>query len=238
MPDDGDSTPTDFLTIVAWWNLYGLPILLMAVVVVVLGRWQARSALVAGLADRTLAVRRIGLIHYGLAVRAGIFLVQELLTMRIMGIPGSLVILVPSAIGVVINPLLGLGLRRRPPRTRTRWWAIAWYTLLALLAIYSTYWLWRYNSAVDPARWPDDLVWLGLPVFLLVVMLLPRTGRAFAAKAESTTNPSDQEPAPAPPDWLWVSLPALLFLIVLSSTVVVEMVDWVHRIATDPGEIP
>jgi hypothetical protein len=241
MPDDGDSTRyDDFLTIVAWWNLYGLPVLLLLVVlVVVLTRRRARSATVAGMvADGTLAVRRIGLIHYGLALRAGIFLVQELLTMRIMGIPGSLVILVPSAIGVVINPLLGLGMRRRPPRPRTRQLAIAWYTLLASLAIYSTYWLWRYNATVDPARWPDNLVWLGLPVFLWVVMLLPRVRRAFAAKVKRTTNPSDQEPAPAPPAWPWVSLSALLFLIVLSSTVAVELLDWVHRIATETGEVP
>jgi len=238
MPDDGDSTPYDFLTMVAWWNLYGLPVLLVAVavaVVVVLARRHARSAKVAGLVDGTLTVRRIGLIHYGLALRALIFLVQELLTMRTMGIPESPVILIPSAIGVVINPLLGLGLRRRPPRARTRQWAIAWYTLLSLLAIYPTYWLWRYNPAVDPARWPDNLVWLGLPVFLWVVMLLPRTGRAFTATAEST-NPSDREPAP--PGWPWVSLPTLLFLIVLSSTVAVEAVDWAYRMATEPGELP
>jgi hypothetical protein len=189
-----------------------------------------------------LAVRRIGLIHYGLALRALIFLVQELLTMRTMGIPESPVILIPSVIGVVINPLLGLGLRRRPPRSWTRWCAIAWYTFLSFLAIYATYWLWRNKAAVDPARWPDNLVWLGLPVFLWVVMLLPRTGRAFGAKADtgSTTNPSDQELASGPgsPGWPWVSLSALLFLIVLSSTVAVEAVDWVHRLVTEPGELP
>jgi hypothetical protein len=239
MPDDGDSTPIDFLTIVAWWNLYGLPVLLLAVVVVVLGRRRARSAKVAApVTDGTLAVRRIGLIHYGLAVRAAIFLVQELLIMRTMGIPGSLVILIPSAIGVVINPLLGLGLRRRPPRRRTRWLATAWYTFLSVIAIYTTYWFWQFNPSIDPARWPDDLVWLGLPVFLWVVMRLPRIGRAFAAKPESTGDLSDGEPAPAPRGWPWISLPVLLFLIVLSSTVAVEAVDWVHRLATEPGQLP
>ena len=244
MADDGASNAIDFLTIVAWWNLYGLPALLVVVtvVVVVLGRRHARAAKGARpVVDGTLAVRRIGLIHYCLALRAAIFLVQELLTMRTMGIPESPVILIPSAIGVVINPLLGLGLRRRPPRTRTRWFAIAWYTFLSLLAIYTTYWFWQFNPSIDPGRWPDNLVWLGLPVFLWVVMLLPRTGRAFAAKAETSTNPSDQQelaPVPASPGWPWISLPALLFLIVLSSTVAVEAVDWVHRIATEAEELP
>jgi hypothetical protein len=70
-----------------------------------------------------------------------------------------------------------------------------------------------------------------------VVMLLPRTGRVFAVTAEST-NPSDRESAPPPPGWPWVSLPALLFLIVLSSTVAVEAVDWVHRMAAELGELP
>ncbi len=93
MPDDGDlNLYYDFLTIVAWWNLYGLPALLAVVavvVVVILARRHARSAKIAGLVDDgTLAVRRIGLIHYGLALRAGIFLVQELLTMRIDGDSG------------------------------------------------------------------------------------------------------------------------------------------------------
>jgi hypothetical protein len=128
MADDGASNAIDFLTIVAWWNLYGLPALLVVVtvVVVVLGRRHARAAKGARpVVDGTLAVRRIGLIHYCLALRAAIFLVQELLTMRTMGIPESPVILIPSVIGVVINPLLGLGLRRRPPRRRTRWLAIA-----------------------------------------------------------------------------------------------------------------
>jgi hypothetical protein len=208
------------------------------VVVVVLAWRRGRSGNVGGLADAPLALRRIGLIHYGLALRAGIFLLQELLSMRTMGVPESLVILVTSTVAVLINPFLGLGLRRRPPRTRTRWWALAWYTFLSLLAIWSIYWLWRYSPAIDPSRWPDDLVWLGLPLFLWVVMLSPRSGRAFAAKAESTTNPPDQELAPARPGWPWLSLPVLLFLIVLSSTVAVEVVDWVHRLATEPGELP
>jgi hypothetical protein len=240
MPDDGDSTHyDDFLMMVTWWNVYGLPVLLVVVAVVAVLVWRrARSAKVAGLVDDgTLAVRRIGLTHYGLALRAGIFLVQELLTMRAMGIPGSFVILVPSTIGVVVNPLLGLGLRRRPPRLLTRRLAIAWYTLLSSLAGYATYWLWRINPAVDPARWPDNLVWLALPVYLLVVMLLPQIGRAFAAKAESTNKPLDQELA-LTGWWPWVSLPTLLLLIVLSSTVAVDAVDWAFRMAIEPGELP
>ncbi len=195
-----------------------------------------RAAKIAGLVDDgTLAVRRLGLIHYGLALRAGIFLVQELLTMRIMGIPESLVTLISSAVGVVINPLLGLGLRRRPPRKRTRRWAIAWYSFSSLIAGYTTYWLWHYHAAVDLARWPDNLISLGLPVFLWVVMLLPRIRGAFASAVEST-KPSDREPSL--PGWPWLSLPALLLLIVLSSTVAVDAVDWAFRMAIEPGELP
>ena len=231
MPDVGDATPFDFLTLVAWWNLYGLPALLVIVVAVVVVKvW--RHAAPSGMVDGALAVRRVGLIHYGLALRALIFLIQELLTMRTMGVAESFVILITSAIGVVINPLLGLGLRRRPPRIWTRRLAIAWYSFLSAIAIYTTYWLWSFNPSIDPARWPDNLVWLGLPVFLLVVMLLSRTRRAFGS--------GQQRPAPEPstPERPWVSLPALLFLIVLGSTVAVEAVDWAYRTATEPAVLP
>jgi hypothetical protein len=244
MPDDGALTAYDrFLTMVAWWNLYGLPVLLAAVVVavVVLARRRGPSAQLDALADGALAVRRIGLIHYGLTVRAGIFLVQELLTLRVMGIPESPVILIPAAIGVIINPLLGFVLRRRHLGAWTRRLAIAWYMFLSAISVATIYWVWRYQASVDPARWPDDLIWLGLPLFLLVVMFVPRVRRAFGNAAPVEIKPdTSSEPAESAAKSVWpvVSLMALLFLIVLSSTVVVEAVDWACRNAMESAELP
>jgi hypothetical protein len=244
MPGLGDSFEWDFLTLAAWWNLYGLPVLLTAsaVVTVVLARRNPLVAPTGGL-GRLQTVRRIGLIHYGLALRALIQLVQELLALRVMGIPQSFPVvglIAPAA--VLVNALLGLALRRRRPRG---WlWAFAWYALLSLIAISVTVWMWRYNAAVDAADWPDHLVSKGMPLYLLVVMLLPRTRCVFAAQSpaqEKSTEPRDPErgpaSAPTPAGPPVVSLLTLMFLIIVTSTLVVDVADWVIRLATEPGEV-
>jgi len=234
----------DFLTLVMLWNIYGLPVLLVVVAIVVLIRRRSRSSTVVWL-DGLRAVRLIGLIHYGLALRSLVQLIQELMTLRVMGVAESFANLICWALAVLVNPFLGLGLRRRRPRCRR--WAMAWYAFLSLIAIVVTVWRWRYHAAFDPARWPDDLIGNGLPLFLLGVMLLPRIKRVFAAEVSSPrevdSEPSGREPAPAltktlstpaPAGWTIVSLLCLLLLIIVISTLVVDVVDWARRLVFEP----
>jgi hypothetical protein len=241
MPADGDSIEWDFLTLISWWNLFGLPLLLLVVAAAVLIRQRRRPQAAAGL-DALRTVRLIGLIHYGLALRALCQLTQELLTMRAMGISESFANLITSTLAVLVNPLLALRLRHQPPRGR--WWAIAWYAFLSSIAIAVTRWLWHYHVEIDPARWPDHLIGYGLPLLLLAVMLLPRTRRAFAAAAacEPDREPADGEPAPAltltlravtPPRWSMVSLLILLLLIVVLSTLALDLIDWTRLSALE-----
>jgi hypothetical protein len=239
MADGGDTIEWDFVTLAAWWNLYGLPVLLVVITIVVLVRNRSRPAKTAWL-DSSRTVRRIALIHCGLAIQALISLAQELLIMRTMGIPESHIRLVGVIIGAVVNPLLGIGILWR--RQVARRFAIAWYAILSLIAILGVAWLWYYRVAIDPASWPDQLISKVMPFFLFVVMLLPRTKRVFAKRAPSepllgesskTDQALDQPPAPA--GWQVAWLLTLLFLIVASSNLVVDSADWGYRLvfATD-----
>ena len=74
-------------------------------------------------------MRRIGLIHCALALQALIFLVQELLTMRTMGIPESHISLV-----VRVDQHGGEPVLARPVgwRQMARRFAIVWYMFLSL----------------------------------------------------------------------------------------------------------
>jgi hypothetical protein len=214
-----------------------LPLLLVAVAVV-LGLRSRTSP--AGAADGLRTVKVVGLIHYGLTLRGVVQLAQELLTMRAMGVPESFVNLVACSAALIVNPLLGFAFRRRHPRGR--WFAIAWYALLSTIGIGITYWLVRYRVAVDPARWPDDLVGKGMPLFLLFVMFLPRIKRAFKADAGlpkaqdpksvmEKVEPVDTAPSLSKPrrgtiiDTVCVSL-----LIVVISTLVVDVADWTRQL--------
>jgi hypothetical protein len=240
MPASDNSIGRDFLTLVTLWNLYGLPLVLAVVAIGVMIRRRLTSSAAAGL-DGLRTVRLIGLIHYALALRSLVQLMQELLTLRAMGIPESIATLTTCALSVLVNPLLGLALRHRPPRARR--WAISWYAFLSLIAVRVTFWLWRYHVEVDPARWPDHLVGYGLPLFLLGVMLLPRIKRVFAPESaprrEMGSEPGDRERVPAPAQtwststparWTIVSLLCLSLLIVAGSTLVVDVADWASRL--------
>jgi hypothetical protein len=230
----------DFITLVTLWNFYGLPALLVGVVIGVVFRRRSRSRADAIL-DSLRTVSLVGLIHYGLTARALIQLFQELLTLREMGIPESFFSLISWALASLVNPLLGRGLRRRRPRARQC--ALLWYGLLSFIAIAVVLWRRRYHVAIDPARWPDYLVGSGLPVFLLVVMLLPRIKRVFIAGAPAPPDeakvPSDREQAPdrapistnsPPTSWCITSLLCLLLLIIVSSTLVLDVADWASRL--------
>jgi hypothetical protein len=230
--NEGGATEWDFVTLVAWWNLYGLPVVLVVVAVaVVLGR---RSGPTTSLwRDRSRSIRRIGLIHGVLALHSMVSLVQELLTARTMGIPGSHVAFVGSTISALVNPALALGLLRW--RQIARRCAIGWYAILSLIAILVVAWMYRYGVDVDPATWPVQLVSKIMPFFLLLVMLLPPTKRLFAKDIRSKLvgqSGDDQVSlllTHAPAGWPVVSLLTLLFLIVVCSNLVVDLADWGYR---------
>ena len=242
MPASDNSPGWDFLTLVTLWNLYGLPLLLAVVAIGVVIRRHLTSSNAAGL-DGWRSVRLIGSIHYALALRSLCQLMQELLTLRAMGIPESFASLITCALSAAVNPLLGLGLRHRPPRARR--WAISWYAFLSFFAIMATLWLLRYHVEIDPARWPDHLVGYGLPLLLLAVMLLPRIKRAFALESaprrDVGSEPGDPERTPAtaqmlststPARWTIASLLCLLLLIVVISTLIVDLADWAGRLVS------
>jgi hypothetical protein len=241
MADGGEAFEWDFATLVAWWNLYGLPVLLLAVAVYVLVRRRSRLETTAG-DDPARTVRRIGLIHCLLALQALISLIQELLTLRTMGIPESHIRLAGASIGTVVNPFLGVGLLLSRPLAR--WSAIAWYAISALIATVAIGWLWRYGVMFDLATWPEQLVSKIMPFYLLVVMFLPQTRRVFTSKAQAEplgSEPSDQsgEPAPkrAPAGSPIVSLLTRWFLIVVCSNLFIDVADWVYRLCTEPEPI-
>jgi hypothetical protein len=237
----GGATEWDIVTLVAWWNLYGLPVLLLVVVIAIAVRRRSGSTTTRW-QYRSRSIRRIGLIHCALALHALIALAQELLTVRTMGIPGSHVSLVGSLIGTIVNPVLAFGLLRQSQATRRL--AIGWYVVLALIAVWVVAWLWHYGVYVDPATWPVQLVSKVMPFFLLLVMLLPQTKRLFARDPRSKIRdqPDDGEGSlpltRAFAGWSAVSLLTVLFLIVVCSNLVVDMADWGYRLTFESEAFP
>jgi hypothetical protein len=241
MSDVDDSIEWDFVNVVARWNLYGLPVLLVVVAIAALIRSLSRPG-TNDWGDSSRIVRRIGLIHCALAVQALMFLAQELLTMRTMGIPESHIGLAGGLISTVLNPVLAIGLLRRWSLVRRL--AIAWYAILSLLAVLVIAWRLYYQVAFDPATWPELAVSRIMPLFLFVVMLLPRIKRVFVKGARMGLLTAEQgNPerasaiAEAPIGWPVVSLPTVLFLIVVCSNVVVDAADWVYRVVLEPESI-
>jgi len=228
----------DFITLVAWWNLYLLPALLALVIGALLIHRRLRPAGITGL-DGVRTIRRIALVHFVLGLRSLIHLSQELQTLGTMGIfqsnPVSNLI---TVLGVVINPLLGIGLRRLRPRARR--WAIAWYVLGSLTAAGVTYWIWRYHALVEPADWPDHLIGKALPWFLLIVMFLPQTRRVFSPRPVPDANPQAGETSSenavrcSQRDWPILGRLVVVILIVACSTLVVDAVDWIYRLVAEP----
>jgi hypothetical protein len=232
----------DIGALVECWNLYGLPVLLASVAIVVVIRAWSRPAMTPS-RDSSQIVFRIWLIHFALAIQALIFLIQALLTMRTMGIPESFVSPVAGLIDTVVNPVLAVGLLRRSSLTRRL--AIAWYTIRSLLGILIIAWRWYYQVPFDLATWPELAVSRIMPLFLLTVMLLPRIKRVFVkgARPEPLTAEASQPELPsprtdAPMSWPIVSLATLLLLIVASSNLIVDAADWGYRLAFEAGSIP
>jgi hypothetical protein len=223
----------DFLTLLTAWNLYALPALLFAAglfVVLRNRRLEPGSDPDAGLDGRRL-VRIAALIHLGISVQAVVRLVQELLTMREMGVAESFVNLIGQTFSVIVNPLLALGLWRT--WRSARWTAIAWYVLLSVLGVIVTVWRWNFQAAIDLTWWADYFAGKLMPLFLLLVMFLPRVKRVFIrpkVKPAPVLDPIATEPVPIPKGrWSIISLIALLCLIVLLSNLAVDSADWIER---------
>ena len=120
-------------------------------------------------------------------------------------------------VALVVNLAIGHGLWRLRP------WGAAighpWDALVAIVSALVAAWQWKYHASVRMDQWPDYLVSDILPWFLLVVMLLPGTRLWFAGARPAGGR-----------RWLSaVSLAALLLLIVVASTLVVDVADWVVR---------
>ena len=242
MTEPEDAIGWDFLTVIDGWILYGLPILLVVAAAVAL-RYGRSHAKTSALSDSLRTVRRIGLIHCALAAQSLIFLAQELLTMRTMGIPESHISLVVGSITTVMNTVLAFGLLHLSPIARRL--ALFWYALLSLISLLAMAWLYYYRVGIDPMKWPEQVVSKILPLFPLVVMLLPRAKQVFANRARvapATAEPSDRDGAAALAEasvgWRVISLAALLFLIVVCSNLVVDAADWGYRLAFVSESVP
>jgi hypothetical protein len=183
--------------------------------------------------DGRRLVRIIAFVHFTVGVHAAMRLVQELLTMRVMGISESFVNLIEESVSSVVNLLLALGLWFTRPAAR--WLAIAWYLLLSIFAFYAAYWWWHFHVVVDSSSWPEHASGKLMPLFLLVFMFLPRVKRAFTSSKHRPARALEAEPSPSEPvptpaaRWSIASLITLLFLIVVVSNLAVDTAVWISR---------
>ncbi len=245
MPVSDGPFEWDFLTLMWWWNLCALPFVLVAAALV-LGRRALRGSHAGTDArlDGIRIVRLAALIHVGLASSASITLAQQLLTFREMGVAESFASLIEAVLGVIVNPFLALMLWHRRP---AGWWfAVAWYVFRSVIEIMVIRWILDFSVPFDPAWWPYHAADKVLPFFLLVVMFLPRTRRAFVAITKPDKKPAERDeqlgrveslsPAerPSPTRWSVVSVLTLWFLIVVMSEVLVESAEWIDRLVWPP----
>ena len=245
-PPDVEPMGWDFPTLADGWNLYGLPALLALVVLAVIC-WRLRvrgtppqgevngqnidAALLASLG----VIRLIALTHLGQAIRAGVGLARELLTLQSQGIPQSFPvtgIMVP-VIAIVANLAIGHGLFHVRPWGRRA--AISWNALVAVITALVAAWQWRYHATVRLDQWPDYLVSDGLPWFRLIVMLLPQTRCVFTAGRDRITDARRNAPGLGSGRLSLVWLLALLLLIVVLSTLLVDAAGWLAS-ALSEGE--
>jgi hypothetical protein len=217
--------------LIGWWNLYGLPVLLVVVALALLIRRRTRPA--GDDAQQTspvlLTVRAISLVHVVIALRAGLSLVQELLTLRAQGIPQSFPItgIVIPAITMIVGLAIGHGLWHVRPWGRRA--AIGWSALMAIVTGLVALWQWRFHAAVTLEQWPDYVVADALPWFLLAVMLLPAIRWLFQLPRARSAGVRDV----AGPPWPLIEGLCVLLLLVAVSTLLVDATDWLVRALTE-----
>jgi hypothetical protein len=246
MPPAPEPSAWGFLTLVAWWNLYGLPALL-TIVAISAALWHVRDhppPIPAGPAEdrearrrltRLATIRAISFIHVGIALRAAVGLIQEILTIRTQGIPQSFPItgLFLPAIAIPANLAIGHGLFR--VRRWGRRAAIVWDALWAIVALAVVYWQWRYHAAVRLDQWPDYLVADVVPWILLALMLLPGTGRLFDAPRDAIGGANQPQAPPQAVRFTPLFVVAILLLLVVVSTLVIDATDWIVRSIEEAG---
>jgi hypothetical protein len=211
-----DDVNEAFNTALSAWNLYGLPLLLAAVAV---GSWRARKADPAR-DDRRLAVRRLGLAHYALALWGLTTIVAEVWEAHASGqgiFPSNPVTgLYGSAVAVAVDVPVGFGLRRL--WRVARWAALVPAAVRLAFGAWATSWIWRFGAPFEPSEWPLYATRV-LPAFALALLLWPGTGRVF--RGETPAGPGRLDAA--------FALVARLFLVVLGSVVVTDAADHTVR---------
>jgi hypothetical protein len=245
-PPDVEPMGWDFPTLADGWNLYGLPALLALVVLAVIC-WRLRMPrtrppgevngqnIDAALRTSLGVIRLIALTHLVQAIRAGVGLARELLTLQSQGIPQSFPVtgIVVPLIAIVANLAIGHGLFHVRPWGRRA--AISWNALVAMITALVAVWQWRYHATVRLDQWPDYLVSDGLPWFRLIVILLPRTRCVFTVSPDRITDARRNAPGLGRRRLSLVWLLALLLLIVVLSTLVVDAAGWLAS-ALSEGE--
>ena len=205
--------------LVAWFNLYVLPVAVFAVVAAAL--WRGRRAPVDARLDRVRTVRLLGLCHFGLALRALLMTVPEWFVYREAGAFASLMIVnVAWPLTVALAcAAIALGLFRLRPWAR--WVAVAVDGFLSLVGLLVVGWQLAYGAAVYAWDWPEVAAGRILPIFALIVLLTPATARVMAGR-DSLEVPAQVRPGVT-------SLLALAFLVVLVAMVGVNALDWAVR---------
>jgi hypothetical protein len=180
--------------------------------------------------DRERAVRRIGLLNYGLALRSLSIAVPEVQSYFALG-GFRLFPVVDIALPVVfavVNLGIGLGLRRL--RLGARWAEVAWNGLVAAIALMWSAWVWGHGGFIDWRNWPDFTVSRVLPVFLVVVMFLPRTAAVVSAEHRALIARTLQVGGRPPTRRSIVGAFSLGFLVIVGTVVVLNVLDWVFRV--------
>jgi hypothetical protein len=219
-PDEIESA---WVSAVALWNTVGLPVVLAVPTASTLVK-GARGA--SWWAERRRVIRNVGLMHFGLALWAVLGVLDEAWAAREQGVSHANPIVVMTAvIATAIDLPVGLGLRRF--WRGARWGSIVFNLLRWTLAVWLTMVVGGFGATFDPTEWPRLAVGRVVPAFVLVALLLPRTGRAFRPEpgppAETPANRTD----------LVLTLAARLFLVVLASVVVVDALDLALRVTIE-----
>lgn len=186
--------------------------------------------------DRERTVRWIGLLNYGLALRAIVAVIPEFQTYFATGSFWSFAVTavgVPMIVGVV-NVIIALGLRRL--HAWARWMEVVWNLLTLAVMLPLTAWRWRYGAVVEPSEWPEIVVWNVLPIFLVVVMVLPGTDRVVSAKHRALVVATPGVSG-GPARRTVISSLTLGFLVILGSVVILNAVDWAVRIRAEMAEV-
>lgn len=203
----------DLSTVSEWiarFNLFGLPFVI-ALVLFWAGRKAGRTGVVDHELDRQRAVRWIGLLNFGLALRDVLVVVPALKTHAetggFDGDPLSNVFL--PAIAIFVHTIVGLGVRRLKRWAR---WAEVVFHLLVIVFIALAAWFATYGASIDPGDWPDKVLWYVIPFLITFVMFLPGTGRVFRAGYRRIEG--------SPPRMSALSMVILAFLVILGASLV------------------